>query len=84
MDNAADKPLTNGELTVKEDAQQHKTADETFLNGDLTTSTGEETSEKNDEFRIIRHLGGVQVASGSTAIFSVLTSGEVDEVHEKF
>ncbi|OZC09937.1 hypothetical protein X798_03043 [Onchocerca flexuosa] len=79
-DNAADKPLTNGEMTIREGAQQHKTADQTILNGDLPTSRGEETSAKNDEFRIIRHLGGVQVTFGSTAIFSVLTSGDVDEV----
>lgn len=79
-DDTADEPLTNGELNVEETAEQQETAKQTIPNGDVTIKTDEKTPEKNSEFRIIRHLGGIQVATGSTATFSVLSSGAVDKV----
>uniref|UniRef100_A0A1I7VVS1 non-specific serine/threonine protein kinase n=1 Tax=Loa loa TaxID=7209 RepID=A0A1I7VVS1_LOALO len=79
-DDAANEPLTNGELTVKETTEQQETSDQTILNGVVTTNTGGKTSEKDGEFRILRHIRGIQVVSGSTATFSVLSSGAVDEV----
>ncbi|KAK6110371.1 Fibronectin type III domain family protein [Brugia pahangi] len=80
MDNAVAEPLTNGELTAKETAKQPETAIQTILNGDVMNNMGGKTLEKDGQFRIIRHLEGIQVASGSTAIFSALSSGAVDEV----
>ncbi|EJW82988.1 hypothetical protein WUBG_06102 [Wuchereria bancrofti] len=79
-DDAGGEPLTNGDLTAKETAKQPEAANQTILNGDVTNNMCGKTLEKDGQFRIIRHLGGVQVASGSTAIFSVLSSGAVDEV----
>lgn len=78
-DGAVGEPLTNGELTV-EAAGQNQIAVKVIPNGDVISNMSEKAPEKDGEFRIIRHLRGVQVACGSITTFSVLSSGSADKV----
>ncbi|KAL3982100.1 Fibronectin type III domain family protein [Acanthocheilonema viteae] len=78
-DSAADKPLINGELTT-ETIEQNEIANQSILNGAVMTNISEKISEKDGEFRIIRHLESIQVVSGSATTFSLLSSGIADEI----
>uniref|UniRef100_A0A915Q578 non-specific serine/threonine protein kinase n=1 Tax=Setaria digitata TaxID=48799 RepID=A0A915Q578_9BILA len=78
-DDTANEPLVNGELFAEETRQKRGTAEQTMPDGH--TRASERTLGKaNKSLQIIRHLEGLQVASGSAASFSVLASGSVDKV----
>lgn len=69
--------LTNGELTEEETIQQQQP----IPNGDVLVEKSKKISEEMDEpLRIVRHLEGLHVSSGTTATFLASASGTADEV----